>query len=139
MSLTNAPGEITQFSTQLAACASWAALSGESTWYPTAPKATTLPFAVLASAITRTRYAVGAKGLPSGSLTAVIHVDAAAYTTGQLETLGRAVIDEMTEQDGGIFFRDADAPLASDPQPSEVAGGHNERTLTLTFNVGLRA
>lgn len=136
MSLTNPPAIVTQFSTQLAACASWTTGTAGH-WYPSAVGNIATLHAVLASLTeTRTRYAEGADGLPSGTLKAMVYVP---DTIGNAELLGRALILELCAQYTGLMFTSGNVGLSADPGPAKVASGDTLQAIELTVNYGLSA
>lgn len=136
MTLTNAPDVITQFSTQLAACSSWTTGTAGH-WYPSSVGTIATLHAVLASMNEeRTKYAEGASGVPSGTLRANVFVPT---SLGDAETLGRALIKELTDQDTGLAFRGGSCALAGEAGPSSVAGGDSMQEIEINMSFGLSA
>ncbi len=141
MSLTNPPAIVTSLSTQLAACASWVG-TNTNHWYPSAPDATTAPFAVLDDQNAALDiYASDAAGLLSGTLVLSIYDTTANRTLGELETFGRTILKELLAQVSGIAFRSGDVGLAKDVQPATAAaeGTSALRVITLSIPYGLKA
>jgi len=121
MTLTNAPAIVTQFSTQLAACASWSTGTAGH-WYPSADPGIATLHAVLASTNEdRTRYAEGANAIPSGTLKAAVYTP---LSIGEAEALGRSLIDELLAQQTGLMFTGGNAQLSADPGAAKQADGN---------------
>ncbi len=141
MSLTDAPGIITQLSTQLAACASWPGGSASNHWYPEADTTgLAAALAVLSESERRyTPYAAGAAGLMGGSLAITIHAPTTTGTIGYLESLGRSLMSELLAQQSGIPFQPANCGLCSDSTPGMEAAAQAIRSLTITLGYGLEA
>lgn len=133
MSLTNPPAFITQLDTQFRACASWT--GGTNTWYPIAPDASTLPFAVLETTQTRTPYAESTRGIANNDF--VISITA-ALSVGQMETLAENIINELSSQfNGGLPFRSFSYDISSDIGYAEIAGGETSRVIAISGSAGL--
>lgn len=145
MTWVNAPAIVTQWRDQVVACATVTAAGIVSARAHTtlAIQTDTLPAVVMAeTAISRERYAEGAGGLPSGTLTAVFYLPSSAYSdAGSVETFARAVVKELLEQPTVIPFREVHSGLCSDPTPgARAAGGNSDfRTIDITATYGLRA
>ena len=141
MSLTNAPAIVTSLSSQLAACASWVG-STTNHWYPSAPDASTAPFAVLDVQDRRRQiYASEAPGLFSGVLQISIFDSTANRTIGQLETFGDTIMSELLAQVSGIAFRSDEVGFTQDAQASATAaeGTGALRVITISLPFGLEA
>lgn len=139
MSLTNPPAVVTQLSTQLAACASW---TGGTTnhYYPIAPSGFSVPAAVLDDQQARRGiYASDAPGALTGTVVITIIDSAANRTLGQLETFGRTILKELTDQVSGLAFRDGEVGLVDDYKPATEAGEGTAamRSITLSIPYGL--
>lgn len=155
MTLLNPPPAVTAIRDMLLACSSitGAGITTTSIWYPTAVAESddatpvdALPRIIVAEdSFTRVRYAEGARGLPTGSLSIVLCVDTDA---GTLETLGRAVCGdlEFLSQTQGLANLTASVGMASDPDAAQIAaddttGDTASRfcTITITASYGLNA
>ena len=137
MSLTNAPPMITQFSTQLQACASWTAASlSTNVWYPEAPEGTAGPYVVLgfASGQRFEKHAEGVTPIPSSDLFFTVWK---ADTTGNLETLVGAILSELLTQVTGIPFRSGDGMNAAEVGAARSAAGETLYGVSATVSQGL--
>ena len=133
MSLTNPPPIITQFDTQLRACADF--YSGATTWYPEAPEGTAGPYYVLGfGRQTFTKYAEGAAPTREGEL---FFTAWKADTIGNLESHAQAMVAQLMTQDTGIPFRDSDAMTATDLGNARVAAGETLLGVSATLTHGL--
>ncbi len=141
MTLTNEPAIVTALSTQLAACASWVGTTTNH-WYPLAPDATAVPYAVLDDQSAAGEiYASDAPPLLSGTLVITIYDSVANRTVGQLETFGRTILKELLAQVAGIAFRSGEVGLVQDYQPATGAaeGTGAQRSITISISYGLKA
>lgn len=135
MSLTDAPSVITLFNTALAACASYPV--GAVTWYPSCDPSESGTVIILSEQDSDVaKFAVGAQGVRSGTLEAVIR---GSYSIGALETLARSLAQELVESDAPLPIRSAQVGLCSDPDPGDVAGGETRRAISILVNYGLSA
>lgn len=133
MTLTSPPSIVTLLDTQLQACASFP--SGATTWYPAAPAATSGTLFVLsASDINRTKFAVGAQGIPTGTLEIVLYADLAI---GVIESLAQALLDELLTADAPLTLRGGSVGLCIEPDPGEIAGGRTRRAIAISLEHGL--
>jgi hypothetical protein len=102
----------------------------------------TLPVCVLAEeSQERTRYAEGARGLPGGVLSIVLHSDTDA---GTLETLARNIVDDLilTGQSTGLPIRGGRVGLCSDPTEGQRAADVTDtnstfRSISISIEYGL--
>jgi hypothetical protein len=155
MSLTNPPPAITALSAMLAACSSatTAGMTAANHWYPSAvaesddtTTATPLPRMILGEeSYTRNRYAEGARGIPQGSLTIVLHVDT---DVGTIEVLARAIADDLEylSQTTGLPNVRCQTGLAAEPDPGQRAADETTgdtsakfTSITITADYGLTA
>lgn len=138
MSLTNAPGIVTQLATQLAACASWPGGATTNMWYPRVAWASAvLPLAVLEESDRNAAvYASGANGITSGSLKITLHY-ATSSDDGTVETIARTLLDELLAQTPGIIFRTGDCALSGTFTPAEVARGTGTIGIAISLAYGL--
>lgn len=136
MTWTNPPPILTQLRGQLVACAAWT--GGTATvHYPelTGLTSATFPLAVLSELRPRsTPYAEGAGGIAGGELQIVIY---GTDTVGNMEALGRSILDQLLAQVTGIVWQPAEAGLSSDPSPGKIAGNAAVRSVTLRLPWGL--
>jgi hypothetical protein len=101
---------------QLVACAAWEG-GIDNIHYPEADMVNdSYPLAVLdETSQRRTLYAIGAGGLRSGSLRAVLHLD--ATTIGQAEATARTIGQQLMAQQTGFLFTDFQVGLCAEPKP----------------------
>ncbi len=139
MTLVNAPAIVTQLSTQLAACASWAGGTG-ACWYPRVVWASaSLPLAILEeSEAAFTPYAAGCSGLASGALKLTIH-SASSSDDGTVETLGRAILSQLLAQQSGIIWRTSECGLSGTFSSAEAATDTATIAIILTLGYGLNS
>lgn len=136
MSWENPPAIIEQLRTQLLACDSWEG-GADNVHYPYAEGLVDeeAPLAVLEDlGRTGEPYAAGADALPGGTLQIVIR---SPGSIGEVEALGRTILDELLAQQTGIPFRGGETGVASKPSPAKKAGGADIRTIALTLTWGL--
>lgn len=151
MTWTNPPTAVTELRAMLLASSSFtgASFTSGSVHYPsaamesddaTSPDA--MPLCVLAEeSHDRTRYAEGARGLPSGGLSIVLHVDT---DTGTLEVLGRSILDDLLllGQSQGLPIRNGSVGLSSEPDNAQRAADATDtsaqsNSLTISVQYGL--
>lgn len=153
MSLTNPPPAVTALRDMLLACSSvtGAGMSTGDLYYPSAvaeaDDATTpaaMPRMILGEdSYSRTRYAEGARGLPTGNLSAVLQNDT---DVGTLETLARAIADdlELLSHSQGLANVRCNVGLASEPDAAQRAAEETDdssrfASITITVEYGLNA
>jgi hypothetical protein len=135
MTLTNAPAVVTSFANMIVACASWTpGLSG--LFYPTEDTTTVGIIGVIsASPTTRTPYAAGAAGLPSGNLLLVIYHTG---DVGQTEAFAMAIVNELQAQTTGLPLRGGVTGLAATPGDAKTADGFTRNAINIEFEYGLK-
>lgn len=153
MTWTNPPTAVTEMRTMLLASSSFtgAGFASGNVHYPAAAldsvnssTADTLPVCVLAEeAQERTRYAEGARGLPTGTIAIVLYVDT---DTGTLEALARSILDDLLllGQSQGLPIRSGSVGLCSDATSAQLAADETDtqakhRSITITVDYGLTA
>jgi hypothetical protein len=153
MSLTNPPASVTALRDMLLACTSVTGAGIDTTkiWYPSsateADDATTpaaLPRMILGEeSYTRNRYAEGARGIPSGTLTAVLQADS---DIGTLETLARSICDdlEFLSHSQGLANVRCNTALAAEPDAQQRAADETDTsakfgTIIINVEYGLSA
>lgn len=136
MTLTNPPAIISQFSTQLQACASWVAAGlSSNVWYPEAPEGTTGPFVVLGFGTQQfTKYAEGAAPVRSGDLFFTIWK---SDSIGNLEALAQSILSELMTSDSGIPFREGDGMTATAVGDAKEAAGETLYGVSASVTHGL--
>lgn len=143
MSLTNPPAIITQFSTQLAACAAWPGGTNANHWYPSVPWASaSFPLAVLSEETGAGQvYSAGTTPLPSGTLKATIHYPQTGTGSddGSLETLGRTLLAQLLAQPTGIVFRSGSVGMSGTSSMAEQATGTATFAIEVSLEYGLQA
>ncbi len=135
MPFTDASAYLTQFRTQLAACAAWTAGSS-AIHYPEIDWASvTLPVMVVAEESRGSeQYASGAVGLRTGTLKAVIY---SSGTIGAVEVLADSIIEQMLAQQSGIPIRGATRGLCGDATDAMIAASGEVRGVEIMFEYGL--
>ena len=135
MSLTNPPPAVTALRDMIIACASAiaAGIVTARVWYPAAvaesddaTASAAMPRVILGEeSYTRNRYAEGARGLPQGTLTAVIQNDT---DVGTLETLARALCDdlEFLSHSQGLANVRCNVGLAAEPDAGQRAADETD-------------
>lgn len=136
MTLTNAPIALSAFADMVVACAAWTGGS-VALWYPTATNAVSGTFMVLVLVEERReRYAEGMRGIPSGTIVAMLHAD---DTAGNVEQLAQTLIDQLMSQSTGLLLRGASASLCAEAGPAREAGGESRKAIDITVTYGLNA
>lgn len=140
MTLTNPPAAVEALRDMLLNCATITTdllMTTGDLWYPKAAKdpdagsATSLPFAVLAETDhNRSRYAAGAGGMPTGSLTCVLYV--ATEDVGIMEQYARDLADELMILQTGLPITDVNTTLAEEPATSAK---HTTPTTSITLEI----
>jgi hypothetical protein len=135
MTLTNAPAVVTSFANMIVACASWTpGLAG--LFYPTEDNTATGIIGVIsASPTTRTPYAAGCAGLPSGNLLLVIYHTG---DIGQTESFAMTIVNELQAQTTGLALRGGVTALASIPGDAKAADGFTRNAINVEFEYGLK-
>jgi hypothetical protein len=155
MSLTNPPPAVTALRDMLLACTSvtGAGIATGNIWYPSAVAESddatavdALPRAIIGEeSFTRSRYAEGARGIPSGTLGVVLQVDT---DVGTIETLARSIVDdlELLSHSQGLANVRCTVGLAAEPDKAQIAADDTSgdtsakfATITMTVDYGLTA
>jgi len=143
MPLTDASALLTQFASQLAACAAWTTAVGSGNesariHYPSvAWSSATLPCAVISEDQRGSRiYATNAQGLRSGMLKVEVY---SAGTVGAVEQLGQALLEQLLAQQSGIVFRTGYVGLCGDATIAEIAAQNEVRAIEINIEYGLEA
>jgi hypothetical protein len=135
MAFTDAPGILTALRDQLVACASWTG-NNSTVHYPFAKASgQTGIYAVLAvrsSGVSRRFVGVS---LPSGSLE--IHICSPVSSIGALETLARAIANEIVTETGIENLQVTDIGEADTGLDSATVESGTLNTVTITLSYGL--
>ncbi len=125
MAWTNPTAVITQLRTQLEACASWSTAGGATAkiHYPKGTAADGFPCAVLAEeSQSHTKFAYGMAAVKGGQLSINL---ADTTSTGEVETLARAIANEICTDLGLVNLSVEDITPAEEPHAAEEAEGSN--------------
>lgn len=135
MAFTDASAYLTQFQTQLAACAVWS--GGSSTiHYPNVNfTGATLPcIVVIEDQRGSDQYAAGASGLRSGTLRAILYSTA---SNGVIEAMAGTLVEQMLAQQSGIPFRSGSHQPAGIAEEAKAATGTSVNGVEIAFEYGL--
>jgi hypothetical protein len=142
----SAPAAVQALDTMLQACAAWVAAvadlgnEADHSYYGMADlkalaASSDLPIAIITElSHTRTPFAAGAQGLPGGELRITIH---ASLSIADLETLGRDIAEELTEQQTGLANLSAQTGLSSEPEKADRAAGLSIGAIDIDCTYGL--
>lgn len=98
-------------------------LSSASFFYPRAPGNATLPAMVIERTATKTERHTNGAWFFSGTLTAVLYLNANTYDDGQIEDYADTICQQLCELlTDGLFIKSVTASRACDPSPGMFAG-----------------
>ena len=129
----NAPAIIHQLAAQLDACPSW---SGTNYYPAQAYESASLPAAIIDDPVSNRDTIAPGVAVISGSLSLMIY---STEDVPAIESLARALENELMAQAPGITFRSSSTGLALVARPETEAGQTAVNAIPLTFEYGLSA